>query len=208
MNTLVEIQAATVNAWLLSGAIQVTDTGEENTYYIDMFDNTFWRYAEYRDEILTKYREDGFLILDDGWTMWGDNPNFRSICNCPIQGKGAVIMRKAVQLAQNAGLQVSFTLHDALYILSPTQHIMWQMDVLAQCMDEAFKFYYPERRDDVNVRLDGNIWSPDFADEQVYETTAGGLLVKKQQIYVDERSAGEYEQFKKYFIRDEVLDLL
>ena len=184
-------------------------TEEEAQDYIDMFDNTFWRYAEYRDEILTKYREDGFLILDDGWTMWGDNPNFRSICNCPIQGKGAVIMRKAVQLAQEALLKICFTLHDALYQLFKLDDgYLRYMDILATAMDEAFKFYYPEVRDQVNVRLDGNIWSPDFADEEVYVTTPGGLIVKKQQIYVDERSAGEYEQFKKYFIRDEVLDLL
>lgn len=188
------------------------DTGEDCTEdeaqeFIDLFDELFWRYAEYRDEVLQKYREDGFLLLDDGWTMWGNNPNYRSVCNYPIQGKGAIIMRKAVALAQEAGLNVVFTLHDALYIEFPSNDLT-AMDILAKSMDEAFRFYYPDRREKANVRLDGAIWSKDYEDKDAYVKTPLGMNVKKQNIYVDGRGREEYEKFKKYFIRDESWDLL
>ena len=46
-----EIEENTVNAWLRTGAIQITDEGEENTYYIDQFDNLFYckNYPNYGD---------------------------------------------------------------------------------------------------------------------------------------------------------------
>ena len=187
-----------------------TDTGEECTpdeaqEYIDMFDEIFWRYAEYRDEIWANYVETGQIILADGFTMWGDNDNHRSVKNCPIQGKGACIMRKAVEFAQEEGLTVPFTLHDALYIEDNTEEMAGSMDILAKAMDDACKFYYPGKRP---ALLDGSIWSPDFTDEDGEVSTYLGMKLKRQQIYIDGRGREEYESFKKYFIRDEILDLL
>ena len=37
-----EIPPITMNAWLASGAIILTDTGSENLYFIDQFDNQFY----------------------------------------------------------------------------------------------------------------------------------------------------------------------
>ena len=180
-------------------------TVEEAQEFINMFDEVFWGYAEYRDEILMDYRENGYIVMPDGWTMWGDNPNFRSVCNMPVQTMGAVIMRRAVRYAQDAGLEVPFTLHDALYIIYKTGNNV-EMDILAKCMDQAFMDYFP--KETVKVRLDGNIWSRDFGEEQDYVETPSGMLLKRQNIYVDERSADEYQKFKPYFIRNEALDLL
>jgi hypothetical protein len=39
---LVEIEALTAALWLRQGAIAVTSTGEENTYYVNEFGNAFY----------------------------------------------------------------------------------------------------------------------------------------------------------------------
>jgi hypothetical protein len=39
---ITEIEEKTAEIWLALGAIWVTDTGQENTYYIDQFDNQFF----------------------------------------------------------------------------------------------------------------------------------------------------------------------
>ena len=182
-------------------------TEEQAQEFIDLFDKTFPVYSQYREDVFEKYQDDKHLILDDGWTMWGDNLNQRSVKNCPIQGKGAVIMRKAVELAQEAGLNVPFTLHDALYIEFNSDDI-GAMDTLAWAMDEAFRFYYPKKRDQANVRLDGSIWSPDYPDKEEYIKTPKGMEIKRQRIYVDGRSRVEYDQFSKYFKPDELSELL
>jgi hypothetical protein len=37
-----ELEENTANAWLKSGAIRITDVGEENTYYVNEFDHEFY----------------------------------------------------------------------------------------------------------------------------------------------------------------------
>jgi len=37
-----EIEIPTMEAWLASGAITLTDTGSENLYFIDQFNNQFY----------------------------------------------------------------------------------------------------------------------------------------------------------------------
>lgn len=37
-----EIEENTVAAWLLTGAIQLSTTGHENSYYLDQFGNQFY----------------------------------------------------------------------------------------------------------------------------------------------------------------------
>ena len=83
--------------------------------YINKFDKAFPTFAKYRRNILKQYKRDGFIKLPCGWYMWGDNKNDRSIQNCPIQGFGSSILRKSVELAQDKGLDICMTLHDADY---------------------------------------------------------------------------------------------
>jgi len=37
-----EIEEITANLWLELGTIKITDTGQENTYYVDQFENQFY----------------------------------------------------------------------------------------------------------------------------------------------------------------------
>jgi hypothetical protein len=39
---ITEIEEVTADNWMSIGTIWVTDTGSENTYYIDQFDNQFF----------------------------------------------------------------------------------------------------------------------------------------------------------------------
>lgn len=163
---------------------------------------TFWQWKE---DIQEQYKLDGFIRLADGWYMWGDNDNFRSVGNVPIQGMGACIMRKAVELAQEGGLDVIFTLHDALYIEFDIKRLHDAPAILAMCMDEAFRFYFPDRdKSKATVRLDSDVWGPDCRErnyELSYCSDYGTytLPTKEQTIYIDPRSVEDYNKFSKYF---------
>ena len=42
MKDLKELEINVVASWLSTGAIRIVDTGEENTYYVDLFDRHFF----------------------------------------------------------------------------------------------------------------------------------------------------------------------
>ena len=116
-------------------------------------------------------------------------------------------MRKAVDLARAKGLRIPFTLHDALYVQYEIGNEQ-EIETLMNCMREAFVFYFPEE-DKLNaskIKLDPFAWSQHYEpdSEIVLES---GLVVPSSNLYIDERSKVEYEQFKKYFTEN-VGDLL
>jgi hypothetical protein len=39
---ITEIEEKTADLWLSIGTIRITETGQENTYYVDQFDNQFF----------------------------------------------------------------------------------------------------------------------------------------------------------------------
>ncbi len=61
-------------------------TEEQAQGYIDMFYRVFSDLADWQNETLNKYQREGMLELPCKWRMFGDNDNFRSICNVPSQG--------------------------------------------------------------------------------------------------------------------------
>ena len=155
-------------------------------------------YKQYLSDVVFTYSELGFLKLSDGWVMFGDNPNFRSVSNLPIQGEGSCILRKAIQLAQEAGLLVIFGLHDAVYIEYDFDDLS-AIDTLQECMRVAFAWYFEGELKTKALELiqfDIDIWGPDYTDGE--SITPQGNICKRQTIYIDPRSASEYEKFKKY----------
>jgi hypothetical protein len=179
------------------------DTGE--TYSVDdaqelinMFNEIFPVYKEWKENIVELYSEQKYLKLFDGWYMWGSNPNYRSVGNFPVQGMGGVILREAVRRSQMRGLKIIYTLHDAIYIEHPSNEERHR-HVLASSMIYAFSQCFPGNFR-AKVRLDGNTWSPDYPEEQS-EFEYWGVKYKKQKIYVDERAKEEYKKFSKYFIK-------
>jgi len=176
-------------------------TEDEAQELIDMFYGLYSDYKAWKKFNLIKYRTDGYLKLADGWYLWGDNENLRSVGNFPIQGLGAVVMRRAVALAQDNGLDVIMTLHDALYCEFNFGEHEEGMILLGKCMQQAFKEYLKKEFSYVDIGLDGNVWGKDLEDG--YYTCDYLGAVKQQNIYIDERSIEEYENFKQYFKRQE-----
>lgn len=171
---------------------------DEAQKYIHKFEKAYKKYHRKKAKIISEYRREKHIKLPCGWYMWGDNNNQRSVGNVPIQGFGSSILRKAVCLAQDRGLTVIKTLHDAIYIESDHMVVDSSLVTLASCMADAFKFYFPDEiKEKAKVRLDGKAWGPDL--EEGYKELELLGKVKFEKYYVDERATNEYNKFKKYF---------
>lgn len=173
------------------------------------FDRLFNVFSRWREGIISFYKTTGYIRLADGWHMFGDNPNDRSTANIPLQGAGAVIMRKAVSLAQDKGLDVNFTLHDAIAVIADDDKILDHLDILGVCMREAFCFYFEgkSKEDASLIRLDYKAWGEMF-DENAEITSKSGNKIMCSKLYIDPRSEKEYRQFSKYFMTNPSLELL
>lgn len=177
------------------------DTGrkvdiKEAKTLIKKFENAFPKYAEFVRSVRHTYSLLGYYKLEDGWFMYGDNNNERSISNLPVQGMGSCILRKAIELCQEKGLKVIYPLHDALYI-EYDSHNFDTLDTFASCMRKAFGFFFDNASEvEKDIRLDCDTWSLDYEDSTF--VTEKGLTCKVQKRYVDGRSINEFNRFKKY----------
>jgi len=175
------------------------DWDNENAQVLlDGLDKVYSTFSEFRTKQMDVYQSKKYVRLLDGFYMFGSNPNFRSVGNCPTQGAGACIMRKAVQLAQDAGLNVIKTLHDQLFIMFPKDD-MSSMDTLKKCMYEAFIFYFKgnTKEDAKLIRMEGKVWSLDYEDGEII--TKEGFPLEVQKNYIDKRAKNQYRQFNSFF---------
>lgn len=187
-------------------------TEDEAQELVEQFEETFSDFAEWRNELIATYGDERHIQLPCGWYMFGDNDNFRSVGNVPIQGLGACIMRKAVELAQDAGLTVIFTLHDAIYI-EFDEGDYGALDTLKRCMEAAFVFYFDGEMKEAAkmIRVDPNCWGPSFSEARItkdenekykmetdFITTPAGMKVPVSKIFIDERAAKEFSLFSRY----------
>lgn len=165
---------------------------------VEQFEETYDGFTEWRREFIANYEADRYVKLPCGWYMFGDNDNFRSVGNVGVQGISASILRHAVRLCQENGLDVLFTLHDAIYI-EYDSHNLSAIDILKECMDEAFVHYFQgEMKEKAKmIRCEAETWSPDYTPQKV--KTPKGFDVVMEQIHIDERAHKEYERFNKYF---------
>jgi hypothetical protein len=169
-------------------------TEEKAQSYIDLFYDTYPDYAEWKNETLNDYEASGHLELSDGWTMWGDNDNRRSVGNCPVQGHGAVIMRESVHLAQARGLEVIMTLHDAIYCEIESQDFN-AVCALKDCMSEAFENVMKTYGKTEPIGIEGDVWSRD------YETFGFPKMpdyVTTMSEYKDSKGARDLELYRKF----------
>lgn len=174
---------------------------------IEKLDMVYRSFADFRSQNIDLYESYKYQKQPDGWYMWGDNKSHRSVANCVVQGFGACIIRKAIQLAQDAGLKVVFPLHDALYIIFKSDDYQ-AMDALKKCMTEAFIFYFKEKDKELAnlIRVDGKAWSPDYEDGEFI--TKSNFVVKTSKYHIDGRSKEEYNQYSKYFTSSPNIELL
>lgn len=212
-------------------------TTDEAQEMIDNFYEAFSGLAEAQKDLIEDYADRKHIKLEGGWYMWGDNDNFRSVTNMRIQGLGAEIMRKSVDIAVSKGLEVVKTLHDALYIQFDVGD-EWKLKLLADCMREAFVFYFKGKEiayegdlvdaGDLakNIRLDPKAWSLDYdldGDKRIekkekldkegkvvetnYSITVDGYKIPVSHLHIDKRAIKDYTAFSKYFEHQEWLDL-
>lgn len=195
-------------------AIKLTnDTGrywseDEAQEQIDIFEETFPIYMEWKEDLIEAYQDSGGIVLPCGWRMWGDNDNPRSVANVPIQGFGASIMRKAVDLVVERGVRVLFTLHDAIYIEGSMSTFAKDLLNLRKSMVEAFVFYFPEHLKEKakQIKLDPFAWSPDF-EKNSMRLVGKNWEVPVSNLYIDERAEADYKKFSQYFVGSDT-DLL
>ena len=69
-------------------ALKLRITVAQATILIDRFEMTFPTAVRYMRNAQIKYLRAGFLRTNDGWYMWGDNYNTRSVANHEIQATG------------------------------------------------------------------------------------------------------------------------
>lgn len=180
-----------------TGRVWTEDQAQE---LIDIFYSIYWKLEDRQKEIQERYLAGEYIRLADGWTLWPDNDNFRSVVNMPIQGAGAVIMRRAALMARERGVHIVFTLHDALYMKDKigNEH---KILILRDCMRKAFMSVFPpERQEQAKmIRLDPKAWSPDYEEKGVMEVGKSKWKVPFSRIHIDERALSDYNKFSVYF---------
>jgi len=188
----------------LSAAAKEEVSESEAETLIELFEDTYSDYTKYKWDILREYEEEKVLFLPDGWTMFGDNDNAKSVQNTPIQGRGGVIMREAHRIAVlKKTLRVIYTLHDALYIICRKE--VWRSSALAlgEAMIEGFRRVMGSVAD---VRLEADVWGDGLEEgkEELSFFTRSepvrkiSLPCKLQKRYIDPRAVSEVEKFKGY----------
>lgn len=187
----------------LSESLKRVVDHDEAQDFIDAFYEAFPDFSTFMEEqVVNAYESKQYMKLADGWVMFGDNNNFRSYGNCPIQGMGSCILRKALDSTIAEGLTPIFPLHDALYIEADIKDRDAVIKKFTKIMKQSFAYYFKDKEMVENIiRTDANIWGPDCENETLM---VGDIEVKSQDIYVDERSVEEYERFKKYMFNTTV----
>lgn len=187
-------------------AIKLTaDSGQEFTEkeaqgLIDMFNSIYPRHNEWKQEQLYLYQDGHAISTLDGWKLWTDNDNPRSVLNVPVQGGGAAIMRRAVDMAVEKGCKVAFTLHDAIYIEDDMDSLK-SIVLLRDAMRDAFSYHFEGTAvysKSKHIKLDPKAWGPSFPDKGEIEIVKG-FTVPVSRLYIDNRSLADYERFSNYF---------
>lgn len=110
-------------------------------------------------------------------------------------------MRRAVALAQDSGIDVVYTLHDALYAEVDSKGVK-EAKVLADCMHKAFVQTFNEVEGADVIRLDGYQWSSDYRGKErplVLTCDSGKYALEIGERYIDERAESDIERYRKYF---------
>jgi len=193
------LMGATSLSFKLSTDLGKKVTEDEAQDLINRFYDAFPDFALWQEEFIETYMSAGhskaYVKLPCGWYMFGDNRNPKSVGNVPIQGFGSSIMRKAVSLAQDKGLDVIYTLHDAVYI-EYDEGKFSDIKLLHDCMDEAFGFYFPDHvKKYSHCRIDSFTWSPRYTKGSIeYE----GISIDKNSIYLDSKGERDYFKYQEY----------
>lgn len=85
------------------------------------------------------------VMLQDCWRIGPDDPNILSIGNFPVQGTGAVILRRCCELCDEAGVKLYATLHDAISITGKLENMEKDIAKASECFAQAAEDILGER---------------------------------------------------------------
>lgn len=77
------------------------------------------------------------IMLQDGWRLGPDDPNILAVGNFPVQGTGAVILRRCCELCDAEGIQIYATLHDAISFTGKLENMEREIDTARECFRRA-----------------------------------------------------------------------
>jgi hypothetical protein len=98
----------------------------------------FWRFWEWSDNRVRRAMFAGITYTTFGWRYHVTlNPNVRSIRNFPMQGNAAEILRLAICLGVENGMQVCAPIHDAVLIMAPLEQLDADIDKMRGFMEQA-----------------------------------------------------------------------
>jgi DNA polymerase I-like protein with 3'-5' exonuclease and polymerase domains len=128
-------------------------TESEAKKLIRLHQKVYKRYWAWLKQIDVKYKVKGFLQIQCGWAMFGDNTSVLSVRNMPTQGGGSSIIREAVKKLDEAKIPCISTLHDACYIQVPEgsvgdDMIEYAKKYLVHAFDEVLN------QDTLEIRID------------------------------------------------------
>jgi len=97
---------------------------------IRLHQKTFPHYWRFLDNVRSVYQRGECLSTNDGWILFPDNPNPRSVGNFPIQGNAASIGRESMIKGAEVGIEIVAPLHDCDYTEcdeKDEESIVWAM---------------------------------------------------------------------------------
>lgn len=105
----------------------------------------------WQQEFLIRHKKSRYYELADGWPMLDNQKSTgtyktTTAMNFPIQGHGAVILRKVVELFyanRPKNTRLIYTLHDEFGVLCPTESEAVIKEFMTEIMQAACKHYFP-----------------------------------------------------------------
>lgn len=77
------------------------------------------------------------IMLQDGWRLGPNDPNILAVGNFPVQGTGAVILRRCCELCDAEGIQIYATLHDAISFTGKLENMEREIETARECFRRA-----------------------------------------------------------------------
>lgn len=168
-------------------AIKLTaDTGkgvsvEEAKVLIGLHKKAYPEYYAWKESLGERYRECGLpLSLNDGWYLGTDNISLTSVLNFPVQGNGAVMMRQAVDMALEQGINVLCPVHDSLVFQSREENFKRDEGIVKKCMVEASAL----------------VLGREFGDIRVGDAS----VLRHGEFWETEKNSKDLEKYKRYFL--------
>ncbi len=112
-------------------------TDEQGREWVAAFNEAYAELKLMQATVLEFYKSGMSIMLPNGWRLGPSNPWPLSVGNLPIQGHGSVILQRACEMADERGVYIIATLHDAITAECDESDIERTERVLRQCMLEA-----------------------------------------------------------------------